>query len=220
MDPIFVPDLSVVTPAYDPNGRVHDVVYAIKDHLVSRGSRAEVLVVSGESIPDLPGKRICIHDGLVSETMEATPGRPGPAPLARAILATLADRVLLIDAPPPVPVEEMDRLLEYLDKGRDVVVARPEGGEESGRERGLCFSAYRGAVARRIAALHGAQDFGCGDEHLFLVSDPDLDVCEVRVPRRDTVDRLPCSFGGALRQFREAHLRGSRGPIVPTPDAA
>jgi hypothetical protein len=165
-------------------------------------------------------KRIRVDGHEVAETMEAPAGRPGPAPLVRAILSTLADRIVLVDAPPLVPVAEMETLLARLDEGCDVVVARPLEGTGSDAGRGLCFAAYRGSVARRVAAMHGAQDFGCGDEHLFLLADPDLTVCEQPVSLRSGTDRVPCSFAGALRQFRDARRSGSFGPLVPAPDVA
>ena len=220
MNQEFVPDLSIVMPAYDANGRLHESVYALKEHLVNRGRRAEVLVVAACRTPGLPWKRIRVEEGVVVETTETPAGRPGPSPLAGAILATLADRIVLVDAPPLYPVAEMETLLARLDEGCDVVVARPLDGAASDERRGLCFAAYRGSVARQVAAMHGAQDFGCGDEHLFLLADPDLRVCEQPLGLRTGAKGTPCSFGGALRQFRDARRDGSFGPLVPAPDVA
>jgi len=225
--------LSVVLPAYDSLGRLHDGVFAVREWLLHRPGPSEMLLVSRKTGID---RRFVVSRGRVEESV--FPVSRGSLSLAGAVGNSRGRTVLLMDPDILHLLPVAERLVAWVEAGWDVSLATPAtfpandisftrnalDPDPDRDPRGLSFAAYGGAVARRIAAAHATQDFGAGDEHLYLVSDSELRVYEEEVAW--PVDRKePLSFSGILSLFRSAQAGSPAGTDTapgwtPSPRAA
>lgn len=115
--------LSVVIPAYNEEGRLAATVSRIVEYAGSNFDRYEVLVVDDGST-----------DGTAGLARELSIGRPELSVIRneenrgkgysvrRGMLSAGGDLLLLSDADLSTPIEEMDKLLRYIDEGYDVAI--------------------------------------------------------------------------------------------------
>src|SRR6185295_1319333 len=123
-EPIAPRSLSVVIPSYNEENRLPSTVKEIHSFLVSRGYAAEILVVDDGSVD---------RTRAVAETLQASnpllrvlgyPRNMGKGfAVKTGMLAATREAVLFSDADLSTPIEELDRLWPFFDRGFDVVAA-------------------------------------------------------------------------------------------------
>ncbi len=158
------PFLSIVIPAYNEEHRLPESLDKIVAFLQTRDYSAEVIVVD---------------DGSTDNTVDVVRGFIARYPLVSIIkndhrgkgyavrtgmLAARGSYVLFSDADLATPIEEVDRLLPFLEDGYDVAIGSREGmGAQRMNEPG-----YRHLMGRvfnllvRLVAVGGFQDTQCG----------------------------------------------------------
>jgi len=117
-EPVVV---SVVIPAFNEQIRILPTVGAIATHMCARGEPWELLVADDGStdstvalLNDLrfPNMRVLVTDR----------NRGKGSAVRRGVLAARGRYVLFADADQSTPIEQLDRLLDELHRGRDLVV--------------------------------------------------------------------------------------------------
>jgi len=161
------PDLSVVIPAYNEAARLPATLSRLRAFLVGRPEVSEVVIVA---------------DGSTDETVAiaAAAARDMPFPLcvrahptnrgkghcvAQGVWLAAGRRILMTDADLSVPLEELDRLAPWLDRGYAVAIgSRTLRGEGTEVTRGLRRAAagwvFTCLVSRALRT--GVQDSQCG----------------------------------------------------------
>ncbi len=115
--------LSIVIPAHNEASRLGPTLDRIGEYLAAAGHRAETIVVD---------------DGSRDETAEIARGHDRPGPPVRVIitpanrgkghavrtgvLAAGGDVILMCDADLSAPIEELEKLLPWLDRDCDIVI--------------------------------------------------------------------------------------------------
>ncbi|UCC76859.1 MAG: glycosyltransferase family 2 protein [Anaerolineales bacterium] len=158
------PYLSVVVPAYNEEQRLPQTLHNIMTFLRTKTYSAEIIVVD---------------DGSADNTAQAVEEFAASQPIVKLIrnehrgkayavrtgvLAAHGEHVLFTDADGATPIEEVDKLLPYLEGEHDVAIASREGlGARRYNE-----PAYRHLMGRafnlivRSVAVRGIQDTQCG----------------------------------------------------------
>ena len=116
------PDLSIVVPAYNEAARIEATLASIRAHLERRGLAYELIVVAdGDDGTRERVTALAARDPRVSVLGE--PGRGGKGRGVRLGFGRARGRVVgFVDADDKTPIEELDRLLPWLEQGYDVVI--------------------------------------------------------------------------------------------------
>ena len=113
--------LSIVIPAYNESGRIGATLARVGDYI--QGLSAEVIVVDDGSRDDTPrvvegfGSTI---SGLKLLRHETNHGK-GCA-VRTGMLAAQGERILFSDADLSTPIEEVEKLSQWLDHGYDIAI--------------------------------------------------------------------------------------------------
>ncbi len=161
-----LPYLSVVIPAFNERDRIGPTVAAVQAYLAARAGGFEIIVVDDgsrdgtadrarEALADLPGSRV----------LRLPENRGKGRAVKEGVLAARGRVILFSDADLSTPIAMLDRLLERLEAGADVVIgsrALPESEVRVHQPRpreslGKLFN----AVVRRLIAP-GIRDTQCG----------------------------------------------------------
>jgi dolichyl-phosphate beta-glucosyltransferase len=149
----------VVIPAYNEGRRLPPTLEKIQRYLAGRPH--EIVVVDDGSRDDTAAQAAAA--GVTVLKSEGNRGK-GHA-VRRGMLKARGERRLMTDADLSTPIEELDRLMQKMDEGYDVVIAsralpgsnvevrQPWYRENSGRLFNFCV---------RVLALPGLQDTQCG----------------------------------------------------------
>lgn len=160
------PYLSVVIPAFDERDRIGPTVAAVQAYLTARAGGFEIIVVDDGS-----------RDGTAERAREALKGLPGSSVLRlpenrgkgravkEGVLAARGRVILFSDADLSTPISMLDRLLERLEAGADVVIgSRALPGSEvrvhQSRLRESLGKLFNAVVRKSIAP--GIRDTQCG----------------------------------------------------------
>jgi glycosyltransferase involved in cell wall biosynthesis len=225
------PDLSLILPAYNEAARIGETLDSIVAHLAARGLSFELLVsVDGD---DATGERALARargDARVAVLSSAARRGKGRA-VREAALGTRGRVVGYVDADGKARIQEMDKLLPWLERGSDVVIgsrARPESfierprplhrrlgtrafaalvhalvGLREVRDTQCGFKFFRGEVARELFARQRLDGYGFDVELLWLASALGYRIREVGIRWGDDGDsRLPLATG-SLAVVRE-----------------
>ena len=159
-------DLSLVVPAYNEAGRIRQTLESMRSHLAARGLSYEIIVAADGD----DGTREVVAGLAAQDARLAVIGGPERGGKGRGIrqgVARARGRVVgFVDADDKTPIEEMDKLLPWLERGFHLVIG----------SRGLADSRVEvpQAVYRRIGsrafglAMHGllgmrnVRDTQCG----------------------------------------------------------
>ena len=117
------PYLSIVIPAHNEAQRLGETLARIRRYAERHDFAVEVMVVSDASVdgtPDLarafdPGKMTL---NVLASTLSKGKGRT----VRRGMLAARGQVLLMTDADLATPIEDLDKLLVWLDKGYEVVI--------------------------------------------------------------------------------------------------
>ncbi len=203
------PVISIIIPAYNEAGRLGPTIDRLRGYLEGRGGKFEIIVVDDGSTDNTARlvTSLAVHTPGISLLSYSPNAGKGHA-VKKGVLASRGDLVLLSDADLSTPIEELERLLPFIEQGYDIAIGS-RGMEESSimvrqsllREtmgktfnflvRALVlggitdtqcgFKLFRGEAARKLFALSSVQGFGFDVEILFLADKKNLRIAEVPV---------------------------------------
>ncbi len=160
------PMLSIVIPAHNEAEAIGQALTSIRDYALAKQWPIEVVVVDDGS-----------HDGTSDQAMRTDAGpltvrvirnernRGKAVSVRRGMLEATGDLRLFCDADMSTPIEQLDRLLPWIDRGFEVVIgSRRVAGSElrppqrmTRRTLGRIFRRFRSFIL-----LHDIRDTQCG----------------------------------------------------------
>jgi dolichyl-phosphate beta-glucosyltransferase len=114
------PELSVVIPAFNEEGRLPESLARVLAYLERRGDPFEILVVDDGSKDRTVERALAVSPSVVVVRNPQNRGK-GHA-VRRGMLLARGRRRLMTDADLSTPIEELERLLSRMDEGADVVI--------------------------------------------------------------------------------------------------
>lgn len=156
--------LSIVIPTWNEEKRLPQTLQKITSYLQTKDYDAEIIVVDDGSTDNtvqvaqefaqkFPAVRVICND------------HRGKAYTVRTgMLAAQGQYILFTDADGATPIQEVDKLLPFLERGYDVAIASREGAEAR-RFQEPWYRHFMGRVFNwlvRIIALPGIRDTQCG----------------------------------------------------------
>lgn len=159
------PFLSVVVPAYNEARRLPKNLRRILAYLQTQDYSFEVIVVDDGSTDEtaVSVREIAASDPRVH--LIENPHFGKGYTVRTGMLAATGEIALFSDADLSAPIEELEGLLPWFDRGYDVVIGSREGG---GTRQRIGEPFYRHLMGRifnllvRILAVRGVQDTQCG----------------------------------------------------------
>ena len=158
------PYLSVVIPAYNEASRLPKTMQAVIAYLARLPYSTELLVVDDGSTDDTVRRAEEIADQHANVRLIKNDHRGKAYTVRTGMLAGRGRYLLFSDADLAVPIEELEKLMPYLEDGYDVVIASREG---QGARR-IGEPVYRHIMGRgfnfvvRLLTVGGFQDTQCG----------------------------------------------------------
>jgi dolichyl-phosphate beta-glucosyltransferase len=234
-------DLSLVVPAYNEAGRIRRTLEAMRSYLAARGLAYEIIVAADGD----DGTREMVTEMGAGDARLGVLGEPrrrGKGHGIRAGVARSRGRIVgFVDADDKTPIEEMDKLLPWLERGFDVVIGsrgmaesrvevpqalyRRIGSRAFGlamhallgmwdvRDTQCGFKVFRGDVARDLFARQRIDGYMFDVEILHLASRSRYRIKEVGVRWRDDRDsRLDLVAGNWRNLVDLLRIRLSRYP--------
>jgi len=158
--------LSVVIPAYNEAGCIARTLERIREYAARGARRCEVIVVddgSRDGTCDIVRR-------FAAEPLDlrllVNPANRGKGHAVReGMLAATAELVLMCDADLSTPIEELEKLLPYLERGYDVVIGSrdmPESVLDPPQPLLRRWLAWRFRAIRRRLLLRELRDTQCG----------------------------------------------------------
>ncbi len=219
------PFLSVIIPAYNEETRISATLGAIVDHLDAQDYAWEVVVVDDGST-DATSAFVNAVAGIDDRVrLERVPHRGKGWAVRHGMLAATGELRFMCDADLAMPIPQLDRFIERMAEGYDIVIGSREGAgarrydESASRHlRGRVFN-----LAVRLLTVGGFQDTQCGfkcftsaaAEELFATQKTrgwgfDVEVLYVAVKRGMRVLEMPIEWrhqdGSKLRAFADPFL--------------
>jgi len=162
----ITPRLSVVIPAYNEQDRIERTLTRVVEYLDGRGEPYEILVVSDGSTDATEGivQRFAQTHPQV-KLFAYQPNRGKGYAVRYGILRAQGERILFSDADLATPIEELEKLEPYLERGYPVAI-----GSRPLRESQLVVRQpfYREMAGRafnkvvQVLAVRGIHDTQCG----------------------------------------------------------
>jgi dolichyl-phosphate beta-glucosyltransferase len=225
------PELSVVVPAYNEVARIVGTLQRLRSHLEARPGGYEILVAADGTDGTREAARAWAA-GDARVTVIGAPERRGKGRGVREAMAVSRGRVVgFVDADDKTPIQELDRLLPWLEQGCDVVIgsraaqgARIERPQRLYRRVGSrafglfmhlavglwglsdtqCgFKFFRGDVGRDLFARQRIDGYMFDVEILYLAQLGGLGVKEIGVRWRDDGDSRLELVAGNWRNLRD-----------------
>jgi len=159
-------DLSIVIPAYNEARRIRRTLEAVRACAAGAGARWEVVVVDDGSRDGTQAVVAGFDPGPLRLRLLVNERNRGKGhAVRRGMLAAAGDRVLMCDADLSAPIEEVYKLLAWVERGYDVVIGSrdlPDSRLAPPQPplRRLAARAFR--WLRRLIMLRGIQDTQCG----------------------------------------------------------
>ena len=155
--------LSVVIPSYDEMANLQKGVLDKVNHFLSQKQFSfEVIVVDDGSTDGSAQfvKKFCTHNQNFKLIDNPHLGKAGA--VTTGVLSSKGEYVLFTDMDQATPIEEIDYLLQYFDKGYDIVI-----GSRKDQRKGSPWTRKimaRGMVLLRTAlvGIRGISDTQCG----------------------------------------------------------
>jgi dolichyl-phosphate beta-glucosyltransferase len=235
------PDLSLVVPAYNESGRIRHTLEAMRSYLGARGLAYEIIVaVDGDDGTREIAAAVSAGDRRI--TVLGGPERGGKGRGIRLGVARARGRIVgFVDADDKTPIEDLDKLLPWLEGGYDVVIGsrgladsrvevpqalyRRVGSRAFGlamhallglrqvRDTQCGFKVFRGDVARDLFARQRIDGYLFDVEILHLATRSGYRIKEVGVRWRDDRDsRLDLVAGNWRNMVDLLRIRLARYP--------
>ena len=162
----LIPRLSVVIPAYNEETRIERTLQRIVEYLNARGETYEILVVSDGSTD--------ATETIVQRFAQAypqvqllvyQPNRGKGHAVRYGILRARGEHVLFSDADLATPIEELEKLEPYLDRGYPVAIGSRPLRESQLVIRQPFYREMAGRVFNKVVqllAVRGIHDTQCG----------------------------------------------------------
>lgn len=114
--------LSIIIPAYNEEKKVADTLVKVKGYLSTKGYPWEIILVDdGSSDRTVEVAREVIKDdGLIIIKNPSNKGKGYS--VKRGILTSKGEVMFFLDADLSTPIEELDKMLPWIDKGYDIVI--------------------------------------------------------------------------------------------------
>jgi len=160
------PYLSIVIPAHNEALRLGGTLERIRRYAERKGMAIEVMVVADGSNDGTADLARAFDPGpMTINVLATTISRGKGRTVRRGMLAARGEVLLMTDADLATPIEELDKLLVWLDGGYDVVI-----GSRSMPDSVLCpaqgplrsFVGWIFRRIRRVMMLPDIQDTQCG----------------------------------------------------------
>lgn len=159
-------NLSIVVPAYDEARRIVSTLRAILRYVDQKYLEAEVICCAdGEDGTREAAGELAHYDARLIVMGHATRLGKGRG-VREGVLRARGDVIGFVDADYKTPIEELDALLPYFERGADVVIGSRKLADSQidvaqPLYRRLGSNAFH-MVMRRLVGLHGIHDTQCG----------------------------------------------------------
>ena len=160
------PELSIIVPAYNEARCIATTLARIRSYAVDRNRRCEVIVVddgSADGTSDIV--RRFAAEPLVLRLLVSPANRGKGHAVREGTLAATAELALMCDADLSTPIEELEKLLSWLERGYDVVIGSrdmPESLLDPPQPRLRRWLAWGFRAIRRRLLLPELRDTQCG----------------------------------------------------------
>jgi dolichyl-phosphate beta-glucosyltransferase len=236
-------DLSLVVPAYNESGRIRHTLETMRSYLGARGLAYEIIVAAdGDDGTREIAAAVSAGDRRIA--VLGGPERGGKGRGIRLGVARARGRIVgFVDADDKTPIEDLDKLLPWLEGGYDVVIGsrgladsrvevpqalyRRVGSRAFGlamhallglrqvRDTQCGFKLFRGDVARDLFARQRIDGYMFDVEVLHLATRSGYRIKEVGVRWRDDRDsRLDLLAGNWRNLLDLLRIRGARYPVA------
>jgi dolichyl-phosphate beta-glucosyltransferase len=158
--------LSIIIPAYNEARRIAPTLEAIREYAGRTATACELLVVDDGSEDDTAGMvRAFSPEPLTLRVLTHPTNRGKGYSVRRGMLAANGNVLLICDADLSTPIEEVEKLLPWLDRGYNVVIGSRDLSDAvldppQPLGRRLAAGAFR-AIRRRLL-LRNLLDTQCG----------------------------------------------------------
>ena len=223
--------LSIVIPAYNEEARLMESLKAIKEYLEGKDYISEVIVAddgSNDRTPDIVTDTSRDFPGLRLIRNPINMGK-GEA-VKRGIMEARGKYILFSDADLSTPIEEIDTLFTWIERGFDIVIGsrtlaesrievhQPFYREMMGRVFNLMvrsllllkirdtqcgFKLFRRDVAEQIFPLQRLKGFGFDVEILYIADTLGYKIKEVPIIWRNSCISKVKPFKDSLKTFSE-----------------
>jgi dolichyl-phosphate beta-glucosyltransferase len=160
------PYLSIVIPAHNEALRLGGTLEKIRNYFEAHDFEIEVLVVSDASVDGTADLARNFDSGpMTINVLASTLSRGKGRTVRRGMLAARGEVLLMTDADLATPIEELEKLLAWIDRGYDVVIGSRAMSDSvlcppQGPMRRLAGWAFR--KIRRAMLLPDIHDTQCG----------------------------------------------------------
>jgi dolichyl-phosphate beta-glucosyltransferase len=161
------PEISVVIPAYNEADRLPATLARLGAFLTDRREASEVIVVADGSTDETVAIAAAAARHMPCPlSVRAQPGNRGKGHcVAQGVRLAAGRRILMTDADLSTPLEELDRLTPWLDRGYAVAIGsrhlRGEG-TRVGRKARRALTGWVFALLTSRLVLPGIRDTQCG----------------------------------------------------------
>lgn len=117
--------LSVVIPCFNEGKTIYENIKKINTYLSERISSFEIITVNDGSLDNTLAELQRVQTEIPLKIINATENSGKGKAVRDGILSTssLSAAVIFLDADLGIPIEELEKFLEELDKGADIVIA-------------------------------------------------------------------------------------------------
>ncbi len=158
------PLVSVVIPAYNEERRLPQTLARVNEYLTAQNYPSEILVVDdGSTDGTARGVEIFAHDHPLVQLIKNDHRGKGYT-VRTGMLAARGHIVLFSDADLSTPIEDLEKLLPWFERGYDIVIGSREG---AGAQR-MHEPFYRHLMGRafnfivQLLTVRGIEDTQCG----------------------------------------------------------
>jgi dolichyl-phosphate beta-glucosyltransferase len=158
--------LSVVIPAYNEAERIGATLRQINEYLLTRDYRSEVIVVDDGSADTTCRVVREIAQGIpLIRLLENRVNRGKGYSVRAGMLNALGEIMLFSDADLSTPIQELDKLMDWLDRGYDIAIGSRALPESDILVRQPWFREFMGKTFNKLVQLltvSGIRDTQCG----------------------------------------------------------
>jgi dolichyl-phosphate beta-glucosyltransferase len=161
-----MPELSVIIPAYNEEGRLPATLESVYGYLVSRGIEFEILIVDdGSHDNTVKYVQDYAHSHNEVRLLSYQPNRGKGYAIRAGIMSAKGALLLINDADGSSPIEEVERLQNAINAGADVAIGSRAKPDESRKVDALAYRKILGNTFNAIVQqllLRGIYDTQCG----------------------------------------------------------
>lgn len=160
------PYLSIIIPAYNEEKRISNILDALEKYFSGNDFFYEVIVVDDGSIDQTKNIVNNYRDKLKNlRIVSHSPNRGKGYAIKQGMLASTGDYSLFTDADNSTPFEEINKLLQWIEKGYDVVIGSRYLDDSNIVIKQSFYRRSLGRVANliiQVLAVWGIKDTQCG----------------------------------------------------------